>query len=113
MPAAQRPPLEPRQAADRLTGMSKDVRVAVLLEAGRPVEDSDPELAEAAAELLDAADAAVAGDAPAELELQLREGAVYAVRQGAFALAAVAGRGSLSSLVRWDMRAVLMELGAS
>ena len=69
-----------------------------------------PELAEGARELIAAADRAAPAGPPEELEVQFPRGAVYAVRQAPWTLAAVAARGSLSSLVRWDMRAVLSEL---
>ena len=46
------------------------------------------------------------------MEVSTGTGAVYALRTGGWALAAVAGRFALPSLVFFDMRKALEELGA-
>jgi predicted regulator of Ras-like GTPase activity (Roadblock/LC7/MglB family) len=97
--------------------MSSDVRAAVLLdERGELIaasgEDStsvDP-LAELARELVDAAEGAVRGAQLEEVEAQVTGGAVYASRARGMTLVAVTRRGALSSLMRYDMRAVLGEI---
>ena len=105
--------LTPERTPQRLCELSKDVRAALLLdERGDPaaVAGAPPELAGGARELLAAVDRTAPGGPPEEVEVQFPRGAVYAVRRSPWTLTAVTGRGSLSSLVRWDMRAVLSEL---
>jgi hypothetical protein len=104
----------PADAAPRLLELSSDVRAALLLdERGEPagVAGGPAGLVEDARALLAAADRAAPDGRPEEIEVQFPRGAVYAVRREGWTLVAVAGRGSLSSLVRWDMRSVLSELG--
>ena len=67
--------------------------------------DSGDELAELAHELLERAGAA-------QVEVSTGAGIVYAMRSEAWTLAVVAGRFALSSLVFFDMRRALEELGA-
>ncbi|MFN2616243.1 MAG: hypothetical protein ABR581_03870 [Thermoleophilaceae bacterium] len=97
----------------RLRELSGDVRAALLLDGRGELEavaGGPEELADEARELLAAVDRIAPAGPPDELEVQFPRGAVYIVRRREWTLAAVAGRGSLSSLVRWDMRAVLAEL---
>ena len=105
--------LTPAEAASRLLELSSDVRAALLLDdRGVPaaVAGASSELVDDARTLLTAADRAAPEGRPEEIEVQFPRGAVYAVRRGGWILVSVAGRGSLSSLVRWDMRSVLSEL---
>jgi hypothetical protein len=67
--------------------------------------DSGESLAELAGELLERADTA-------QVEVSTGAGIVYALRDEHWTLAVVAGRFALSSLVFFDMRRVLEELGA-
>jgi hypothetical protein len=105
--------LTPEGTPARLRDLSADVRAALLLDAsGEPVGlvGGPAELVDEARTLVAAADRAAPDGDPEELEVQFPRGAVYVVRRGPWALIAVAGRGSLSSLVRWDMRVLLSEL---
>ena len=111
--------LEPEHAPVRLCGMSADVMAAVLLDGlgdlvGRDGLDEERATAVAAAgrELIAVVDAAAPGDPPEEVEAQVARGAVFAVRRPRWTLLAVSRRSALSSLVRWDMRAVLSWLEA-
>ncbi len=107
----------PARVPARLCELNPDVRAAVLLsEEGELAgcSEADPgrsrELAEAAQELLRALDRAAGEPAPAELEAQVLGGSVYAVRRPPWTLLAVARRSALSSLMLYDVRAVLGEL---
>jgi hypothetical protein len=90
-----------------------DARAAVLLDAeGEAVGSSEEgergtRLAQAARELFEAVDAAVSGDPPEEVEAQVEGGAVFLVRRDQLALAIVARRSALASLMFYDARAVL------
>jgi hypothetical protein len=106
--------LTPERTPDRLRELSKDVRAALLLDGrGQPagIAGGPPALVDEARELISAVDRAAPAGSPEEIEVQFPRGAVYTVRRSSWTLAAVTGRGSLSALVRWDMRAVLAELG--
>ena len=67
--------------------------------------ESGDELAELARELLERA-------GTPQVEISTGAGIVYAMRSQAWTLAVVAGRFALSSLVFFDMRRALEELGA-
>jgi hypothetical protein len=110
-------PLKPEHAPAALCEMSNDARAAVLLDAsgaaaGSTGTDADraAELAELAGELLEAVDAAVAGEPPEQVEAQVSGGSVYAARRAPWTLVAVARRSALSSLMLYDLRAVLSEV---
>ena len=64
------------------------------------------ELTECAGELMRAVDRA-ADEPPAELEAQVLGGSVFAVRGDRWTLVTVARRSALSSLMLYDMRALL------
>ncbi|HEY1275073.1 MAG TPA: hypothetical protein VGF25_09180 [Thermoleophilaceae bacterium] len=108
--------LTPEQTPARLCELSADARAAVLLDAAGALAGSsedDPDraraLGEMTRELMEAVDAA--GGEPAEqVEVQVPGGAVYASRNPRWTLAVVARRSALSSLMLWDLRAVLGEL---
>lgn len=110
------PTLTPAAVPPRVCALSSDARVAVLLDAaGAPVSCSDPdpvragELGALARELMAAADDAP-GDPVQDVEAQVPGGTVFASRTPKWTLAVVARRAALSSLMRWDLRAVLGEL---
>jgi hypothetical protein len=67
--------------------------------------DDGDELAELARELLERS-------GTAQVEVSTGAGIVYVLRSGSWTLAVVAGRFALSSLVFFDMRRALQELGA-
>jgi hypothetical protein len=103
--------LAPAEVPKRLVELSNDARAAVLIDAtGDASAASGPadadELAEGARELLRAVDRAV-DEPPAELEAQVMGGSVFAVRGRRWTLVTVARRSALSSLMLYDMRAVL------
>ena len=112
--------LTPERAAERLRGLSADVRGAVLLDAagalaGASDDDHDNAhaLAELARRLFEEVDRATRdwdAEPPEQVEVQIPGGAVFASRTPRWTLAAVARRGALSSLMLYDLRAVLGEL---
>jgi hypothetical protein len=105
-PGPMTPALTPKLAVDYLRELSTDIRAAsVLSAAGEPLA-GPPELAAPAAELL-----AAALDA-AEIEVAVAGGAVYAARSDRHAVVVVCGRFALPSLIRYDLKIVLTELGA-
>jgi hypothetical protein len=108
--------LSPEQTPARLCELSADARAAVLLDAAGALagcSETDPErargLGEMARELMEVVDAA-AGEPAEQVEVQVPGGAVYASRNPRWTLAVVARRAALSSLMLWDLRAVLGEL---
>ena len=97
--------------ADFVEGLSTDVRACVLLGAdGRLAavdaghEEDGDQLAELTRQLLD-------GAGTRQVEVSTGAGIVYALRTDEWTLAVVTGRFALSSLVFFDMRHVLEELG--
>lgn len=111
---ASTPVLALRELAER----AADVRAGILLEGDGvaacdlPDEDLGERLRDLTLALLEAADGA--DDEPvAEVEVVSAAGAVYAVRGASLVLAVVAGRFSLSSLMRYDVRRALADLEGS
>jgi hypothetical protein len=112
--------LTPERTAARLCELSSDARAAVLLDAAGSLagsSESDPERAEALAqltrELFETVDRATRdwdSDPAEQVEVQVSGGAAYASRTPRWTLAVVARRGALSSLMLYDLRAVLGEL---
>jgi predicted regulator of Ras-like GTPase activity (Roadblock/LC7/MglB family) len=112
--------LTPERTAARLCELSSDARAAVLLDAaGALAGSSDPDaersrtLGDLARELFVTVDRATRDwdTEPAEqVEVQVARGAVFASRTPRWTLAVVARRGALSSLMLYDLRAVLGEL---
>jgi hypothetical protein len=112
--------LTPERTAARLCELSSDARAAVLLDAAGSLagsSESDPERAEALAqltrELFETVDRATRDwdvDPAEQIEVQVSGGAAYASRTPRWTLAVVARRGALSSLMLYDLRAVLGEL---
>ena len=116
--------LTPELALRYLDELSTDIRAAVLLDgAGRVAAahaaEGDPpadKLGELAGRLFEQADQA-ASDAHAfegevtQVEATTAEGAVFAVRAEGWTIAVVAGRFALPSLMFYDLRAVLSDLG--
>jgi hypothetical protein len=116
MPRAQSP-VSPERTPERLCELNTDARAAVLLDAAGALAgctDPDRERAERMAGLARALFRAVdstASPEPAEqVEAQVPGGAVFASRTPRWTLAVVARRAALSSLMLYDLRAVLREL---
>ena len=118
------PTLTPELALRYLDELSTDIRAAVLVDrsgnvaAAHAAEGEPPpeRLGDLAAELFERADAAAESahgfDAPvAQVEVTTAEGAVFAVRAEGWTIAVVAGRFALPSLMFYDLRAVLSDLG--
>jgi predicted regulator of Ras-like GTPase activity (Roadblock/LC7/MglB family) len=113
-----RPPAStPALALRDLSELTTDVRAAIflgpdgsLLAAAPERGDLGERLRELTLAVLEGADAAGA-EPPAEVEIATRAGAVYMVRGEGSALAVVAGRFTLSSLMRYDLRRMLADLG--
>jgi hypothetical protein len=112
--------LAPERTATRLCELSSDARAAVLLDAAGALagsSETDPErarmLGDLARELFETVDRATRDwdTEPAEqVEVQVPGGAAFASRTPRWTLAVVARRGALSSLMLYDLRAVLGEL---
>jgi hypothetical protein len=109
--------LTPGLALEYLDQLSTDIRAAVLLNVrGEVVAASGPDgdgkrMGELAAELFERAEAAAPG-AISQVEAWTGGGIVFAVRDERWTLAVVTGRYALSSLMFYDLRLVLADLGA-
>ena len=110
-------PATPERAPDRLCELNADARAAVLLDAaGALASCTDPDraraekMAELARELFVAVDSASLAEPAEQVEVQVPGGAVFASRTPRWTLAVVARRAALSSLILYDLRAVLGEL---
>jgi predicted regulator of Ras-like GTPase activity (Roadblock/LC7/MglB family) len=116
--------LTPELALRYLDELSTDIRAAVLLDSAGSVAaahaaQGDPpaeRLGEMAGHLFEhagrAADAAHAFEGEvAQVEITTQDGAVFAVRAEGWTIAVVAGRFALPSLMFYDLRAVLSDLG--
>jgi predicted regulator of Ras-like GTPase activity (Roadblock/LC7/MglB family) len=112
--------LTPERAAERLCELSADVRAAVLLDAAGSLagasgdgRDDARALGELARRLFEEVDRATRDwdtEPPEQVEVQVPGGAVFASRTPRWTLAAVARRGALSSLMLYDLKALLGEL---
>jgi hypothetical protein len=107
----------PERVPARLCELSTDAREAVLLDAagalaGSTIEDRPraERFAELARELFEAVDSAAPDDPPEQVEALVPGGAVFASRTPRWTLAVVARRAALSSLMLYDLRAMLGEL---
>jgi hypothetical protein len=128
------PTLTPELALRYLDELSTDIRAAVLLDAegrvaaahapdGEPpgdrqeAEPSSTRLGELTAKLFEEADRAAAklgaGFEPpvSQVEAIVADAGVFAVRAEGWTIAVVAGRFALPSLMFYDLRAVLSDLG--
>jgi predicted regulator of Ras-like GTPase activity (Roadblock/LC7/MglB family) len=119
------PTLTPELALRYLDELSTDIRAAVLLGgdgrvAAAHAPDGEPpaeRLGELAAKLFEEADRAAGTlrggfEAPvSQVEATVAEAGVFAVRAEGWTIAVVAGRFALPSLMFYDLRAVLSDLG--
>jgi hypothetical protein len=110
------PALTPDLALDYLGELSTDIRAVVVLDSGgnvAAVTGDDSERGERmqalATELLDGA--AAASDGGDQVEVVTTEGSVFAVRGEAWTVAVVGGRQPLASLMFYDLRNVVRDLG--
>jgi hypothetical protein len=106
------PALTPDLALDYLGELSTDIRAAIVLDSGgalAAVTGDDRERGERMRELsTQLLDAAADGD---QVEVVTTEGSVFAVRGESWTVAVVAGRQPLASLMFYDLRNVVRELG--
>ena len=110
------PALTPDLALDYLGELSTDIQAAAVIDAKgdlAAVTADDRERGEKmrtlALELLDAA--AATGEGVDQVEVATIEGSVFAVRGEAWTVAVVAGRQPLASLMFYDLRNVVRDLG--
>lgn len=100
------PALTPPLALDYLRELSADIRAGVVLAPDGALLAGPEALAAPARDLFDAA-----GTAAAEVHVSTADGAVYAARSDRHSIAVVCGRFALPSLIRYDLRLVLADLG--
>jgi hypothetical protein len=113
------PALTPALALDYLDELSVDIRGALVLDGAGEVAatwggdaERGERMKDALAELLERADRAAGRAAPVpQLEVGTSRGVVFCVRGERWTLAVVAGRLALSSLMFYDLRHVLADLG--
>jgi hypothetical protein len=110
------PALTPALALDYLDELSTDIESVVVLDrdgnvAAATAEDDDrrERMQELVIALLDRAAEAVPGSD--QLEVQTPEGSVFAVRGSEWSIGVVAGRKPLASLMFYDLRNVVADLG--
>jgi hypothetical protein len=106
------PALTPDLALDYLGELSTDIRAALVVDADGQVaavtgddRDRGERMRELSIQMLDAASG---GD---QIEVVTTEGSVFAVRGEAWTVAVVAGRRPLASLMFYDLRNVVRDLG--
>jgi hypothetical protein len=110
------PALTPDLALDYLGELSTDITAALVLDSTGKVaavtgddEERGERMRALAGELLDAAaEASHGGD---QVEVVTAEGSVFAVRGQSWTVAVVAGRAPLASLMFYDLRNVVRDLG--
>jgi predicted regulator of Ras-like GTPase activity (Roadblock/LC7/MglB family) len=108
--------LTPELALEYLDQLSTDIRASIVLgadgtmaAASAPGADGE-RLSELARELFERADAADS-EPVSQVEVTTGDGAVYAARDDKHAIAVVTGRFALASLMFFDLRKVLEDLG--
>src|SRR3954468_4002288 len=110
--------LTPALALDYLGELSTDIEdILVLDRDGRvaaatgDAEDRSERMRELFVALLDRAAEALPDAGVDQLEVTTQDGAVFAARAGAWAVGRAAGRKPLSSLMLYDLRNVVTDLG--
>ena len=110
------PVLTPDLALDYLGELSTDIRAVVVLDSAGKLaavtgvdEERGEQMGQLAAELLDPA--AEAGENIDQVEAVTTDGSVFAVRGESWTVAVVAGRQPLASLMFYDLRNVVRDLG--
>jgi hypothetical protein len=99
------PTLTPPLALDYLRELSADIVAGVVLARDGKLLAGPDDLGDAARDLI-----AAAGDAE-EVHVSTADGAIFAARSDQHALVVVCGRLALPSLIRYDLRLVLADLG--
>ena len=117
MATVSAPALTPELALDYLAQLSTDIKASVVVSAdGRTAAASKPgepgdelrDLTQTLFEHADAADEKVV----TQIEVSTGAGAVFAVRDERWTISVVTSRLALSSLMFYDLRSVLGDLGA-
>jgi predicted regulator of Ras-like GTPase activity (Roadblock/LC7/MglB family) len=110
--------LTPDLALAYLDELSTDIEAVVVLDrdgalAAATGDDDERKdrMRELVTALLDRAEAAAPGDGVDQLEVQTAEGSVFAVHGTDWTVAVVAGRKPLASLMFYDLRNVVSDLG--
>jgi hypothetical protein len=99
------PTLTPPLALDYLRELSADIVAGVVLDGDGSLLAGPDDLGAAARDLV-----AAAGTAE-EVHVSTADGAIFAARSDRHALVVVCGRFALPSLIRYDLRLVLADLG--
>ena len=113
------PSLTPALALEYLAELSTDIRAGALLDADGGLaaswegdDERGERVRELATELLERVDAAdEGGEPPEQVEVSTGTGGVFCVRSADWTIAVVTGRYALSSLMFYDLRKVLEDLG--
>ena len=112
------PALTPQLALDYLDELSVDIEAAVVIDGGGRLaagtgadEERKERMRELVVELLDRAGDAAPGAGVDQVEVTTSDGSVFAVRGAAWTVGVVAGRKPLSSLMFYDLRNVVRDLG--
>jgi hypothetical protein len=110
--------LTPALALDYLAELSTDIRAGVLLDAAGELaaawegdQERGERVRELVSDLLERVDGAAGGDPPVQVEVSTGTGGVFCVRDGSWTIAVVTGRFALSSLMFYDLRKLLEDLG--
>lgn len=110
-------PVSPERTPERLCELNADALAAVLLDAAgalagctEPDREKAERMAGLARQLFRAVDSTALPEPAEQVEAQVAGGAVFASRTPRWTLAVVARRAALSSLMLYDLRAVLHEL---
>lgn len=118
--AVSGPALSPDLALDYLDELSVDIEVALVLDrdgrvAAATGEDQDRKdrMGKVVVELLDRAAEAAPESGVDQVEVTTPEGSVFAVRGSDWTVAVVAGRKPLASLMFYDLRNVVSDLGGA
>ncbi len=99
------PTLTPPLALDYLRELSADIVSGVVLDRAGNLLAGPDDLGEPARDLMNAA-----GDAE-EVHVNTADGSIFAARSDKHALVVVCGRLALPSLIRYDLRLALADLG--
>jgi len=117
-PSVASPALTPALALDYLDELSTDIEAVVVLDregkvAAASGEDDERKdrMRELVTALLERAADAAPGKGVDQLEIQTADGSVFAVRGKDWTVAVVAGRKPLASLMFYDLRNVVADLG--
>jgi predicted regulator of Ras-like GTPase activity (Roadblock/LC7/MglB family) len=110
--------LTPALALDYLDELSTDIEAAVVLDRDGRIaaatgddDERKERMRELVVALLDRAADAVPGSGADQLEVTTSEGSVFAVRGRDWTVGVVAGRKPLASLMFYDLRNVVSDLG--